>query len=92
MNQDSQIEDIKNNILSSINSLNSEILNLNKIVIKNLQNENEKLLQKCERLERCCTKYESDYNALAQYGCWNNVILSGIPDSSLFQMIHRKSQ
>ena len=81
MNQDSQMKDMENNILSSINSQKDEILNLKEIAIKNLQNENEKLQQKCERLERHCAKYKSDHNALAQYGCWNNEVLSGIPDS-----------
>ena len=41
MNQDSQMKDMENNILSSINSLKNEILNLKEIIIKNLQNENE---------------------------------------------------
>ena len=41
MNQDSQMKDMRNNILSSINSLKNEILNLKEIIIKNLQNENE---------------------------------------------------
>ena len=36
--------------------------------------------QKCEQLERHA-KYKTDHNALAQYSCWNNVILSGISDS-----------
>ena len=31
-------------------------------------------------MEKWCSKYESDYNALAQYGWQNNVILSGIPE------------
>lgn len=65
MNQDSKMKDMENNILSIINSLEDEIVNLREIVIKNLQNENEKLLQKCEGLERHCAKYESDHNALA---------------------------
>ena len=56
MNQDSKMKDMENNILSIINSLEDEIVNLREIVIKNLQNENEKLLQKCERLERHCAK------------------------------------
>ena len=81
MNQDLQMKDMDNNILSSINSLKDEILNLREIVIKNLQNENEKLRQKCEQLERQCAKYKSNHNALAQYGHQNNVGLSGIPDS-----------
>ena len=68
MNPDSQMKNVENNILSSINSLKDEILNLTKIVIKNLQKENEKLQQKYERLERCHAKYESNYNVLAQYG------------------------
>ena len=79
MNQNSQVKDMENNILSSTNSLKDEILNLKEIVIKNFQNESEKLRQKCEQLERHCAKYESDHNALAQYG--HNVVLSGIPDS-----------
>ena len=41
MNQDSQMKDMENNILSIINSLKNEILNLKEIIIKNLQNENE---------------------------------------------------
>ena len=39
------------NILSSINSLKDKIFNLKEIVIKNLQNDIEKVRQKCERLE-----------------------------------------
>ena len=41
MNQDSQMKDMENNILSIINALKNEILNLKEIIIKNLQNENE---------------------------------------------------
>ena len=81
MNQVSQIKHMQNNILSSINSLKDEILKLKEIVITNLQNENEKFRQKCERLERHCSKYESDHNALTQYGRRNNKVLSGISDS-----------
>ena len=54
MNKDSKMKDMENNILNIINSLEDEIVNLREIVIKNLQNENEKLLQKCERHERHC--------------------------------------
>ena len=91
MNQDSQMKDMENNILSSINSLKDEIPNLKEIVIKNLQNENEKLRQKCERLDRRCAKYESDHNALAQYGRRSNVVLSGIPDSVSDDTLERVS-
>ena len=44
-----------------------KFFNLKETVVKNLQNDNEKLRQKCEQLERRCAKYDSDHNALAQY-------------------------
>ena len=31
-------------------------------------------------MEKRCSKYESDHNALAQYGQQNKVVLSGIPE------------
>ena len=79
MNKDSQMKNIKNNILSSINPAEDETLNIKQITVKNFQNENEKLRQKCERLERRA-KYQSEHNDLAQYGPQNNVVLSGIAE------------
>ena len=81
MDKDLEMKDMENNTLSSINSLKDEILNRKEIIIKNLQNENEKLRQKFEQVERCSAKYKFDHNALAQYDRQNNVILSGIPDT-----------
>ena len=78
MDKDLEMKDMENNTLSSINSLKDEILNRKEIIIKNLQNENEKLRQKFERRS---AKYKFDHNALAQYDRQNNVILSGIPDT-----------
>ena len=43
MNQDSQMKNMENNIVSSINSLKKKLLNLKEIVMKNPQIENEKL-------------------------------------------------
>ena len=74
------MKDMKNNILSSKNSLKEKFLNLKEIFIKNLQSDNEKFRQTSERLESCCTKYKFEHNTLVQYGCRSNVILSGIPD------------
>ena len=74
---------MENNILSNINSLKDKSLNLKEILLKNLQNGNEKFKQKFEQLESHCAKYKSEHNALAQYSCWNNVILNGIPDPVL---------
>ena len=39
MNQNQKIKDMENNIKSSINSLNNEVLNLKEFFIKNLQND-----------------------------------------------------
>ena len=76
------MKSMEENIVNWMNSLKDEIINLKEIVIRNLQDENEKLQHKCEwLLEKRCSKYESDHNALAQYGWWNNVVLSGIPES-----------
>ena len=81
VDKDLEMKDMENNTLSSINYLKDEILNRKEIVIKNLQNENEKLRQKFEQVERRNAKYKFDHDALAQYDRQNNVILSGIPDS-----------
>ena len=72
MNNQDQMKSMEDNIVNQIN--------LKEIVIRNLQDENEKLRHRCEQLEKQCSKYESDHNALAQYGWRNNVVLSGIPE------------
>ena len=68
MNNQDQMKSMKDNIVNQINSLKDEIINFKEIVIRNLQDENEKLRHRCERLEKQWAKYESDHNALAQYG------------------------
>ena len=65
MNHDSQMKDMENNKLCCINFLKGKILNLKQMVVKNFQNDNEKLRQKCEQLGRHCAKYKSDHIALA---------------------------
>ena len=81
MNNQDQMKSMEDNIVNRINSVKDEIINLNEIVIRNLQGENEKLRRICERLEKQCSKYESDHNALAQYGRRKNIVLSRIPES-----------
>ena len=81
MNNQDQMKSMEDNIVNQINSLKDEIINLKEIVIRNLQDENEKLRHRCELLEKRCSKHESDHNALAQFSWQNNVILSGIPES-----------
>ena len=79
MNNQDQMNSMEENIVNRINFLKDEIINLKEIVIRNLQDENENLRRWCERLEKWCSKYESDHNALTQYGRRNNATLSGIP-------------
>ena len=81
MNNQDQMKSMEGNIVNWINSLKDEIINLKEIVIRNLQDKNETLWCRCERLEERCSKYESDHNALTQYGQQNNVVLSGISES-----------
>ena len=50
MSQDS-LDKLEKYIVHSINALKDEIINLKDIVIKNLDSENARLKEKCERLE-----------------------------------------
>ena len=50
MSQDS-LDKLEKYIVQSINGLKDEIINLKDIVIKNLESENARLKEKCERLE-----------------------------------------
>ena len=65
MNNQDQMKSMEDNIVNQISSHKNEIINLKEIVIRNLQDKNEKLWRRCERLEKQCSKYESDHNALA---------------------------
>ena len=76
MNNQDQMNSMEENIVNRINFLKDEIINFKEIVIRNLQDENENLRRWCERLEEWCSKYESDHNALTQYGRRNNGTLS----------------
>ena len=70
---------VEENIISTINCLKGEIINLKDIVIKRLQEENKKLREKCSKLENDVISNESSVNALEQYGRRNNIVVSGIP-------------
>ena len=61
MNNQDQTKSIEDNIVNRINSLKDEIIKLKEIVIRNLQDESEKLRRRRERLEKQCSKYESDH-------------------------------
>ena len=80
--------ELEQNIASSINSLRHEITNLKDIIIKKLQEDNERLRSRFSNLENL--NKETSTNALEQYGMRNNLVLRGyqIP----LQMINWKTQ
>ena len=80
MSQDS-LDKLEKSIVQSINSLKDEIINLKDIVIKNLQDENAWLKEKCEKLENRVAILESNHNDLVQYGRCNNIVFRGIPEN-----------
>ena len=70
---------VEENIISTINCLKEEIINLKDIVIKRLQEESKKLREKCSKLENDVTSNESSVNALEQYGRRSSIVVSRIP-------------
>ena len=70
---------VKENIISTINCLKEEIINLKDIVNKKLHEENKKLREKCSKLENDVISNESSVNALELYGRRNNIVVSGLP-------------
>ena len=72
---------LEENIINCINNLKEEIINLEDLVIKQLQDENESLRPKCRTLENKVVTLEQNLNSLGQYGRRNNLVLSGIPES-----------
>ena len=80
MSQDS-LDKLEKSIVQSINSLKDEIINLKDIVIKDLQDENAWLKEKCEKLENRVAILESNHNDLVQYGRCNNIVFRVIPEN-----------
>ena len=79
--QQNIIDSLKDEISNGNSSLKDEINNLKDTGIKHLQEENQNLQQKCNKLEAKIAKLETE-NSLAQYGRINNIVISGIPDST----------
>ena len=79
--QQNIIDSLKDEISNGNSRLKDEISNLKDTVIKRLQEENQILRQKCNKLEAKIVKLEREQNSLAQYGRRNNIVISGIPDS-----------
>ena len=61
------LDKVEENFISTINCLKKEIIELKDIAIKSLQKEN-KLRQKCSKLENNIVSNEPSVNALERYG------------------------
>ena len=70
---------LEENIVISINSPRDEITNLKDIVIKKLQENNERLKSRCSNLENKLVSLETLINALEQYRRRKNLVLTGKP-------------
>ena len=66
--QQNIIDGLKDEISNGNSSLKDELNNLKDTVIKRLQEENQNLRQKCNKLEAQMAKLETEKNFLAQHG------------------------
>ena len=84
------IINLEKKITSRFDGLDSGLLNLKDVIIKNLQVENERLRKKVNVLENKILTLESEHNSLEQYGRRNNIAITGIPDSLPDQNLEEK--
>ena len=75
---------------SRFDGLDTKLLNLKDVIIKNLQIENERLRKKVNVLENNVSTIESEHNSLEQYGRRNNIEITGIPDNVPNQILEEK--
>ena len=69
------------NLLSRLDELWGKLLNVENVIIKNLQSENERPREKLSSLENKVVSLEAGQNMLEPYGRRKNINISGIPDS-----------
>ena len=67
-NESSQIGRLEAKLLSRFDNLSTEFLNLQDIVIKNLQIENERLRNQVSYLNKKVVSLDANHNILEQYG------------------------
>ena len=75
------LQNIEDNTIKNVNSVIDENINLKETVIKWLQEDNEKLRDKCPKLENKLNTVETSLDALQQYRRSNDIVITGIPDS-----------
>ena len=74
------IINLESKLLLHFDNLDEEMLNLKDAIIKNLQVENQRLRSRIVNLERKVISLEENSDSLEQYGRWNNLEITGIPD------------
>ena len=77
----SMLQKLEEKLLSRMDGLSAEIINMKDVIIKNLQIDNEKLRKKVDFLENKIINLEKNENLLEQYGRRNNLEITGIPDN-----------
>ena len=75
---------------SRFDGLDNDLLNLNDVIIKNLQVENERIRKWVNVLENKILILESEHNSLEQYGRRNNIEITEIPDNVPDQNLKEK--
>ena len=75
------ISNLETKLLDRFDEVQNELLNVKNIIIKNLQEENERLRKRVSFLDKKVISLESRHNMLEQYGRRNNLEITGIPDS-----------
>ena len=79
-NLQSDLSEKITNLTTEVRSTKDEVINLKDVIIKRLQDENELLRKKSNKLENKVVSLESSINQVKQYGRRNNIVISGIPD------------
>ena len=75
------LANLESKLLARFDAVQSELLNVKNIIIKNLREENERLREKVSQLDKKIISLESRHNMLEQYGRRNNLEIKGIPNS-----------
>ena len=84
------ISSLETKSLARFDEVQNELPNVKNIIIKNLQEENERLQKRVSFLDKKIISLESKHNMLEQYGRRNNLEITGIPDSVLQQDLENK--
>ena len=75
------ISSLETKLLARFDDFQNELLNVKNIIIKNLEEENERLRKRVSFLDKKVISFESRQNMLEQYRRRNTLEITGIPDS-----------